>query len=310
MRRWSVSSSETLLARIAAEQHGVFSIGQAHELGFDPSTIRKRAHRGMYVRLHRGVYAVAGAPTTWRREAAGLVQSVPALAAASHKTAAYLWELSTREPVRAEVVTVRHRRVIRDDPQIHESVDLEERDVVVLDGLPTTTAVRTIVDLGASASPGYVEHCLDTGLRMGLFTVDDVARFVDRVAKSGRNGIGTIRPLIEERLDWTLATESALEDLFVRIVAASGLPLPDAQFVVTDGGYFVCRSDFAYPDARMLIELDSEQFHMDRVTFQKDRRKQNAALALGWSVYRFTWRQLQDHPAEVISMISRALSAS
>ena len=126
------------------------------------------------------------------------------------------------------------------------------------------------------------------------------------VAKSGRNGIGRIRPLVEQRLEWaSLATESALEDRFVSLVRRSGAPVPTAQFEVRDGlGRFVCRADFAYPDHRILIELDSERYHLDRETFQRDREKQNTAQQLGWTVYRFTWQQLSDDPASVLGVLA------
>jgi len=274
----------------------------------DPSTIRKRAGRGMYSRMHRGVYAVGGSPASWRRETVGLALSVPGLAAASHKTAAYMWEMSSIEPRRGEIVTVRHERVVRRRPQIHESVDLEQRDVVVVDGIPTTTPVRTIVDLGATASVRYVEHCLDTALRLHMFDLAGVERFIARVARSGRNGIGTIRPLVEERVEWSTLTESPLEDLFRRLMSKSSLPMPVEQHHVFNGQREVCRADFAYPDDMIIIELDSERWHMDPYTFQRDRLKQNELQALGWTVYRFTWHQLQDDPATVLSTIATALS--
>lgn len=213
--------------------------------------------------------------------------------------------MTSLRPDPIEVVTVRHLRAKRWSPMIHESVDLAPRDVATVDGIPTTTACRTVVDLGATASPRFVERCLDSGLRTGLFAARDVEALIRRVARSGRNGIGTIRPLIEERLEWNTVTESALEDLFRTLVAESGVPMPTPQFVLMDdAGEFVCRADFAYPDRRVLIELDSERFHMDARTFQRDRDKQNRAHRLGWTVYRFTWRQLQDDPRSVLELLA------
>jgi 23S rRNA U2552 (ribose-2'-O)-methylase RlmE/FtsJ len=270
-----VSQREVLLAALAARQHGVFSAGQVTELGFDPSTIRKRAARGVYSRMHRGVYATGGSPDSWRRDVVGLILSVPVLAAASHNTAAYMWDMSSIEPRHAEIVIVRHERVVRRHPQIHESLDLEQRDVVIIDGIPTTTPVRTIVDLGASASVSYVEHCLDTALRLRMFDLAGVEQFITRVARSGRNGIGMIRPLVEERAGWNTLTESPLEDLFRRLISKSILPMPIEQFRVFDGHREVCRADFGYPNRMIVIELDSEQWHMDLATFQRDRHKQN-----------------------------------
>jgi hypothetical protein len=303
-----VSNLDQLLADVAAKQHGVFSLSQARDAGFDRSTLDKRVARGALARLQPSVFAFPGTSATWRREATALVLSVPGLAAASHKTAAFLWGMSSIEPDRAEIVTVRHQRIQRKHPQIHESKDLVPDDVITIEGIPTTTAVRTVVDAGATASMRYVEHCLDTGLRLGLFQLGDVKAFVGRVAKSGRNGVGKVRPLLDERTGWETASESELEDRFRRLIAASNLPMPVAQYRLNDGPRIVCRADFAYPSQRVLIELDGEHFHTDRETFQGDRAKQNQAHALGWTVYRFTWRQVLDEPAKTIFTLRRALN--
>jgi hypothetical protein len=178
-------------------------------------------------------------------------------------------------------------------------------DIVEVDRVQVTSAVRTVVDLGASTSRWQVESCLDTALRKELFQAIEVRRFIARVARPGRIGVGKIRPLIEERLDWVGLTESYLEDEFRALVSKSPLPMPSPQYVVRGpNGDFVCRSDFAYPTRRALIELDSEAYHMDGRSFQADRAKQNEAHSLGWTVYRFTWRQIFTESATVLRTLA------
>jgi very-short-patch-repair endonuclease len=183
------------------------------------------------------------------------------------------------------------------------------KDVVVIDGIPATTPARTVVDLGA-VTPWLVESALEAGLRDELFVIADVERFVDRVARRGRRGVGIIRPLLEARRQWQTGTESALEDLFRRAIDRAGLPQPRPQWVVRDpGGGFVCRADFAYPDHRLLVELDSEAHHVDRITFRRDRDKQNQAALLGWQMLRYTWWDLTERPESVAAEVRRAISA-
>jgi Transcriptional regulator, AbiEi antitoxin len=300
-----VSEADVALARLTARQHGVFTVDQARCCGLSERTVRSRVASGRYERLHPGVFAVAGVAPSWSRDVIGAVLSIRGLGAASHRTAAHLWEMVSHRPRRIEVVAVRHRRVDTPTSTIHESVDLLPEDVVLVDGIPTTTARRTVVDMGASSPPWLVERALDTGLRMGLFTTMDVRRLIARVARSGRNGIGTIRPLIDERLRWESVTESVLEDLFRSVLSESGVEMPVPQFEVVDpSGTFVCRADFAYPDRAILIELDSERYHMDPIAFQRDRDKQNRAQQLGWTVFRFTWRQLIDRPHSVTQLLA------
>jgi hypothetical protein len=205
-----------------------------------------------------------------------------------------------------EVVAQRHRRVHRESFNVHESKDIRVSDIVQVDRVPVTTAVRTVVDLGASAPSWMVERCLDTGLRKNLFTAWQVRCFIARVARPGRDGVGTIRPLVDERLAWDSVTESDLEDLLRAVIKSTPYPMPDPQFkVFRPDGSSVGRYDFAYPQRMAILEADSREWHMDPVSFERDRIKQNEVHALGWTVYRFTWRQLIDDPESVRNIIRK-----
>jgi len=120
-----------------------------------------------------------------------------------------------------------------------------------------------------------------------------------------------IRPLLDARKTWDGLTESALEDLFLKTVVGMDLPPPLTQYVVRDDAdEFVCRADFAYPAARVLIELDSESHHLDRIAFRRDRAKQNRAVVLGWTVLRFTWWDLQQDPYGVAAQVRDSLTVT
>ena len=298
------------LGLLAAGQQGVFARDEAVAAGLSRDQLHERVKRGQYTRLYPGVYAIAGAPRTVRQLLAGVAKSFPHLAAISHQTAAEMWGL-TRRGIRVfEVVTTRWDRVPRPGIRVHESLDLIDVDVVELDGIPVTTAARTVVDLGASHR-WSVESALEEGIRRGLFSLDEVESFGRRVARRGRRGVGVIRPLLESRSRWDSVTESALEDRFRSLIAAWGLPEPVLQHEIRqDDGLFVSRVDFAYPHCGLAIELDSEAHHMDRLTFRGDRRKQNQASVLGWTVLRYTWWDLQERVAEVEQEIRAALRAS
>lgn len=294
-----------LIADIARNQHGVFTRSQALSTGIGDRTIGSRTASGVYERLYPEVYAFPGATATWHRAVAAAVFSAMPPAAASHTTAAFLWGLADGAGETIEVVCRRHQRVHRERFRLHESKDLKRFDIVSVDGIPVTSPVRTVVDLGASVPLGTVARCLDSGLRMQLFTLPEVRRFIARVARPGRAGVGTIRPLVEERMSWAGLTESALEDLFRELIVQSPLPMPEPQFELREStGAFVGRFDFAYQEYLALIELDSERWHMNPESFQRDREKQNRAHAMGWTVYRFTWRQLRQEPSHVLNTLA------
>ena len=298
------------LAGLASRHHGVFSRVDALGLGISSTALESRTQAGIYRRLFPGVYAVAGSPETRSQRLAAAVASFPTLAAVSHSTAAELWGLTNRQMLSFDVVTIRWDRVHRPEVRVHESLDLLPADVVELDGIPITTPTRTVVDLGAS-NRWIVESALEHGIRKGLFTLDEVDAFVRRVARRGRRGVGVIKPLLKARQQWDTTTESALEDEFRKLLAEWGLPIPKLQYEVRDErGILVARADFAYPEQRILIELDSEAHHMDRITFRRDRTKQNRAAILGWTVLRYTWWDVIEAAGRVASEIRSLVSPS
>jgi hypothetical protein len=283
----------------------VFTTQQALSSGVSKGLLRRRLGSG-YLRQVDGVYVVAGSVDTWHRRVSLATLSVKG-GVASHATAARLWGLTDSEPLGIEVSAIRWRRRHRDFV-VHESLDLSPQDRTWIAGIEVTVATRTVVDLGATAR-WLVEPALETGIRHGLLSVPDVRRFVDRVSRRGRRGVGVIRPLLERRERWDQATDSELEARFLRALEGYSLPLPVSQHTVrAPDGTFVCRADFAYIESRVLIELDSEAFHMDRLAFRRDRAKQNQTELLGWRTLRYTWWDVVERPGRIYRDIRTALS--
>ena len=295
------------LSALAERQFGVVSAEQARSMGMRNHQVKHLVKIGKLRRPARNVLAVAGSPPTWHQSVLTAVLSASSPGAyASHATAAHLWHMIGIRPERIEIVMRRWDRSVQ-ECTVHESKDLIDADTTRAGSIPITTPVRTVVDLGASARH-LVPRALDTGLRKGLFTLQDIAAFVGRVGKKGRRGVGVIRPLIEERLMWNGIAESELEDLFRRVCQRFDLPQPHAQVEIhRPDGSFVCRADFAYSDKHLRIELDSEAYHMDTTTFRKDRAVQNVTELLEWTTLRYTWWDLVTRPKGVADELQRAL---
>jgi very-short-patch-repair endonuclease len=66
-------------------------------------------------------------------------------------------------------------------------------------------------------------------------------------------------------------------------------------------------ADFLWPAQRVIVEVDSWQFHGHRRAFEHDRRKSLALEAAGYRVLRLTAQQLTDEPLAVIALLARAL---
>ena len=78
---------------------------------------------------------------------------------------------------------------------------------------------------------------------------------------------------------------------------------------LTIGGSTFC-PDIRFDALRLLIEVDGFAFHTDHDAFENDRRRQNALILAGWTLLRFTWRQLSDEPERVVREIRRAMAVA
>jgi hypothetical protein len=59
-----------------------------------------------------------------------------------------------------------------------------------------------------------------------------------------------------------------------------------AQFVVRDAAGFVARVDFAWPDARVIVEYEGRWHGESSQQVAKDRRRLNRLSAAGWTLAR------------------------
>ena len=65
--------------------------------------------------------------------------------------------------------------------------------------------------------------------------------------------------------------------------------------------------DCLWPDARLVVELDSRAVHGTRKAFEADRERDRLMLADGWRVIRITWAQLRDEERELVADLCAAL---
>jgi Protein of unknown function (DUF559) len=69
-----------------------------------------------------------------------------------------------------------------------------------------------------------------------------------------------------------------------------GLPRPRTNARITHRAG-TGEVDAAWPDHRLIVELDGYDVHTTRRSFEDDRARDRALTADGWRVVRITWRQ-------------------
>jgi Transcriptional regulator, AbiEi antitoxin/Protein of unknown function (DUF559) len=61
--------------------------------------------------------------------------------------------------------------------------------------------------------------------------------------------------------------------------------------------------DFHWPDRRLIIETDGHEHHGTSAAFERDRERDQQLIAAGWTVIRFTHRQVHEEPARIRGLL-------
>lgn len=286
-------------------QDGLVTTGQLRQIGVDRSCQSRLAARGVLTRVHRGVWRLVGAPTTWKQQvrAATLVGGSPR-PAASHRSALRLNGLRSDSAVEVSIAYPAIRQI--DGVVVHRSIDLVDADLVEIDGIRATSVARALVDAGLIFPQHEIQRLVDHAVATDLTTKSALIEVRRRVGEHGRNGVGKLDLAIAGLPEEADGMESGPEVALLRILKRAGLPAPLPQFKITIGGTSR-RIDLAYPKAKLALEYDGKDVHTRVEQFEDDRRRQNSLVLLGWSVLRYTNGDLRDRPGSVIAQVRRFL---
>ncbi len=161
---------------------------------------------------------------------------------------------------------------------------LRASDVAIHRGIPVTSTVRTLVDAGARLGRNELERAVNEADRLGLIDPQKLSRALDD--HSGKHGVKPLRELLGER-EFRL-TDSELERRFLRLVGEVGLPTPLTQQRLN--GF---RVDFLWTDLRLVVETDGLRYHRTAAQQARDRVRDQAHLAAGFTPLRVTHAQVR-----------------
>jgi hypothetical protein len=267
--------------------------------------IDRLVRAGVLDRVHRGVYRIAGHPVTYAQRVLAACLAAGPDAVASHLSAAWIWGLLHEEPDVVEIAVPRPLQYKLQNVIVHRSTDLERADTTVRRGIPVTNPMRTLIDMAAVASPGTVATALRRALSSRSVAFAATEATLDRVARKGRRGVRMFRILLDGQRD-NQQPAGVFEAKFSSLIRRFGLPTPVAEYdVYADDGRWLARVDFAYPDARLFIELDGLEAHGSAPALQRDLSRQNALVDAGWQPLRYTWADLARRQSAVAAEVRR-----
>ncbi len=256
------------------------------------STLHRRWHAGGLARLHPGVYVGTG-PVSESLRLLALCRWSPR-GVLHGATGAALWLdawtggiVDLANPVRL-VATPGVRVTLRRIPPEH---------VRLARGLAVASAAYCAAEL-AAVDDGR------TAMRMFIAGVTSASAVeVSAQSLSGTPGNSVRRDVVR-----ALAANpwSPAERLLHQLLLAAGITDWVANPSIRIEGRRL-QPDVLLREARLVIEVDGFAFHSGRVEFQKDRERQNLLVQAGFTVLRFTWDDLTERPAQVVTRIERTL---
>lgn len=183
---------------------------------------------------------------------------------------------------------------------MHRTADLRDVDRRELDGIPVTSAPRSLIDLGAVVGP----HALRAALRRAMGAGHVTARLLGLALERypGRRGVGEVR----RAFDFGMApTKSDRESDVLDIIVAAGLLRPAVNRRLVLGGRPVI-PDFRWPVEQLILEVDSTTWHENPLAWADDADRQALLEASGETVLRVHRRDAVLAPSALVGRLLEA----
>lgn len=286
---------------------GLITTRQLLRLGLTHQAIRRRVKSGALVRVAQGLYRSAQAPQDWDQLALGAQMLNGPSCALSHSSAAQVWRFDVPKRIANQVeVTIPHQRrgrTLRGQVVAHRSRVFRSADRTSTGGHVVTTAVRTILDLAPRLNREELERCVEGAIGGRRVRLADLIEAVDKSkGKSTRQLAEVLQAYRDEP-----QPESPAEARFVRLLVESGIEPPSRQYEIFDGTSFVARVDFAWPEKRLVLEIDSYIHHESPKARARDSRRATRIRALIWNYMSVTPTQFTEEAEAVIAAVRAQL---
>lgn len=185
----------------------------------------------------------------------------------------------------------------------HSSLPPDE--VTRVQGIPVTTAARTLLDLAAVLDHHDLRRAVEQAQALRLGDVTSLDALLSRYP--GRRGTAALKAILHAEINGERVTRSELEERFLAFARDRGLPAPatNVGLALNDGWI---EADCVWREARVVVELDGFAFHSTRAAFRRDRRRDRRLRLAGWEPVRVTWWDLDQAPDQLEAELAALLA--
>jgi very-short-patch-repair endonuclease len=200
----------------------------------------------------------------------------------------------SKRPARVIDVLVPKPRRSQPGFRTHTCRNLDERDVVVVDGIRVTTVARLLVELTEVMEADDLALVIHEAAFLGKFSLEATLAAMERA--NGRRRIKVLEDALRLRASGSAGSRSRLEKRFRRLVVGAGFPAPRQNVLVN--GFEV---DAYWPG--LCVEIDGVGHRRAR-TKVDDGIRDAALRVAGYAVLRFTEDDVDFRPEKVLAQLA------
>jgi hypothetical protein len=261
-------------------------------------TLVRRIRDEKVLRVWRGVYAQRPPDTIDRLRALDLITGksiVPCM-----HTAAELHGFAVENDSRVHILDPGVRMRVSKEVMVHQRTGAP---LTRMQNRLATVPAWTAVELARTLRRPRALAVLDRVLFKQCCTTAELSAAIDE--QRGRRGIVQIRELIEYADG---RSESPLESEARLVFIDGGLPMPELQYEIIDRSGKLWRVDFAWPDAMIVAEYESMEWHATPEALKHDRMKVARLQECGWTTVPIVVDDVRRHPLDLAARIATHLS--
>jgi len=252
---------------------------------------------GRLIRVFRGVYALSEPDVLDKLAALDLLAGQPIVACIG--TAAALYGFDTEATSIVHVLDPGLRLRPSKGLMVHQRIGAPLRRV---EGRLATAPAWTAIEVARTLRRPRALAALDAALHAGACTAGELHAAIRE--QRGRRGIVKVRELIgyaDGRAESPMESEARL------VFIDGGLPIPELQYSIVDRYGRIWRVDFAWPQALVVAEYDSVEWHVGRDALLRDRLKTARLLECGWTTIPMTVDDIRGDPFGLVARINTHL---
>ena len=277
------------VAKLAGSRAGAFTRDEVADLGGDRHLVARRVAAGTWEDRGARLLTLAGHPHGHdQRRWLGLLAASPSHL--SHEAAAELVQLNAVLRGLVVVSVARGRHPECGGVTYHQLDDVLPHHRTEVEGFPTTTVARTLVDLAAVVGTRRLADAVEDALVRRMSSMSELAAVLADVRRPGKPGVRRLVDVLAER-DGRPPADSALERLLHEAARRAGVRVV-AQAPLPTRGFLVGLVDLAVQESKLILEADGRRWHAREQAMARDRQRDREAARRGWLTLRFVHADL------------------